>query len=650
MNKIILISMIKNEESIIERCLTSILTLVDGICVTDTGSTDKTVSIVNEFFKKLEIPSKLYQDEWQNFGHNRSNSFLNALDFCKKLNWDLNKTYGLLLDADMKLVVGKFDKNELHATGYNIIQSNSHLDYYNTRFIRMDYDWKCIGVTHEYWNGNNNGLLEKDKIYINDVGDGGCKTDKFSRDIRLLEQGIKDDPNNARYYFYLAQSYKDNGSFEKAIENYKIRIKNGGWYEEVWYSYYMISKCYLELKNEIKFEQWALKAYNYRKNRSEPIYELVKYFREISQHYKAYYYYLIGKNISYPKDDTLFIETNIYKFKFDWEYTILHYYIFPKERIDGLKFLINYYNNNSYGLDLAFDNVFHYISRIIDGGTYFPLDIIYTDTEFKPSSISLVELDNKILANVRFVNYKIEPNGTYTYKDKVKTKNAFLFLNYNLEPISNLEFMNEKLDDLTSKNVEIMGLEDIRLYSDNNKIYYTAVTLEYSYNDKIRIINGEYNYDKKELKNNICMISPIETDCEKNWVRIGDKFVYKWHPLQIGVLKNNKLEINYTSVTPTIFNKYRGSTNAFEYRNEYWFVTHGIANCNPRKYFHQIVILDKNYNLIKYTIPFYFNKLAIEYCLGFIIIGESAIFTCSRNDSNPIIVKITLTNLHKFFI
>jgi hypothetical protein len=37
MVKIILISMIKNEEKIIERCISSVLPIVDAICVTDTG-------------------------------------------------------------------------------------------------------------------------------------------------------------------------------------------------------------------------------------------------------------------------------------------------------------------------------------------------------------------------------------------------------------------------------------------------------------------------------------------------------------------------------------------------------------------------------------------------------------------------------------
>jgi tetratricopeptide (TPR) repeat protein len=251
---------------------------------------------VNNYFKKLEIPSKLYQDEWKNFGHNRSNSFLNALYFCKKLNWDLNKTYGLLLDADMNLVIKNFNKDELTMNGYNIIQENPCIEYYNTRFLRMSFSWRCVGVTHEYWNGENIGTLSKDKIYINDIGDGGCKSDKISRDIKLLEDGLQEDPNNDRYHFYLAQSYKDKGDLYKAIELYKKRIKLNGWYEEVWYSHYMISKCYLQLKNEEKFEEWSMKAYNYRKCRAEPIYELVKYFRNNNQHYKAYHYYLIGKN------------------------------------------------------------------------------------------------------------------------------------------------------------------------------------------------------------------------------------------------------------------------------------------------------------------------------------------------------------------
>ena len=239
----------------------------------------------------------------------------------------------------------------------------------------------------------------------------------------------------------------------------------------------------------------------------------------------------------------------------------------------------------------------------------------------------------------------------YIYKDeKIKTKNAYIFLNYDLKPISNINFMINNLDDLSSKDTNIVGLEDVRLFYDNNKIYYTATISDYSYNDKIRILKGEYNYENKKFINNICMIPPSETNCEKNWVIIKDKIIYNWHPLQIGILKNNKLEIIQTIDTPNFFKNYKGSTNAFEYNNEFWFVTHGIIKCSPTQYFHQIVILDKDYKLVKYSIPFYFQKLAIEYCLGFIIINEILYFIVSRNDSNPIIVEIKFNNFNKYFI
>ena len=474
-----------------------------------------------KYFKTIEIPTKLYQNKWKNFGHNRTRSFLNTLHFCNELQWDLGHVYGLLIDADMKLAVGTFDKHSLQHPGYKLIQSTSTLDYYNTRLVRMNYPWKCIGVTHEYWNGDSDKKISKDQLYIQDVGDGGSKSDKFERDIRLLESGILEDPTNVRYQFYLAQSYKDCQKFEKAIQSYKKRIQLGGWFEEVWYSYYMISLCYLKLKNEIKFEQWALSAYQYHKHRAEPIYQLVKYFRETSQHYKAYHYYLLGKKIPYPKDQILFIEKNVYDCMFEWEHSILHYYLFPKERIDGLKQLIRYYNHQEYGLEVVYNNVKHYITS---------LDLYSQETD----------------------------------------------------------------------------------------------------------------------REKVCILPQKMRSCEK-WCQIEDKYIYQWYPLQIGSIQDKPLEITYTCDTPKFFKHYISSTDAFEYQNQYWIVTQGSMDENHKIYF-QIVILDKNYDLIRYTIPFYFKQLGIEYCLGFMILGDSAYFTPSVNDSKPILVKISLDKLETYFM
>ena len=657
MVKVILISMIKNEEKIIERCIESALPILDAICITDTGSTDDTVNIVNNIITNLKIPGKLYLDQWKDFCYNRNNSFLNAVKYCKELEWDLNTTYGLLLDADMELVVLNFNKNTLTKNGYNIIQDNNYLQYHNTRFLKLAHNWKCIGVTHEYWDGGDTEQIKKDLIYINDVGDGGCKSDKTERDIRLLEQGIKDEPKNMRYYFYLAQSYKDAGQFEKAIECFEKRMTMGGWFEEIWYSKYMIAKCYLLLENPEDYEAWALKAYAYRKERAEPIYMLTKYFREKGDHFKAYHYYLLGKNIINPIHDMLFIEKDVYSGLFEYENTILHYYIYPNERTKGLKISINYINTYNIYTDTVFNNMDFYMPRLLDNGEFFNIKVTCPDKDFIPSSTSLLKLDNTVLANVRFVNYRIQPDGSYLMSkngeindtNNVITRNAFMYYDLNMNPISELTFMNDTISDIPSRNCMILGLEDVRLYKSENIVYYTATSQNYSYSDSIRIIQGEYDEILNKFTNNVCLIPPTETYCEKNWIALEDNFIYKWHPLEIGKVIENKLEIILTLNTPKFFKYYRGSSNVVKYKNYYWMVTHGIKNCTPRKYFHQIVILNENFSLKKYTIPFYFDKLAIEYCLGLVILNDIAYMTVSQNDSNPIIVKIAIEKLNQYF-
>ena len=80
---------------------------------------------------------------------------------------------------------------------------------------------KLIGkeLSDKFYDGVHKTNMDR---YIVDIGDGGSKADKFERDIKLLTQGIKDEPDNSRYYFYLANSYHDSGKNDEAIEFYKI--------------------------------------------------------------------------------------------------------------------------------------------------------------------------------------------------------------------------------------------------------------------------------------------------------------------------------------------------------------------------------------------------------------------------------------------
>jgi hypothetical protein len=643
--KIIVTIMIKNEEKIIKRCIENCLCIADAICISDTGSTDNTVNILNEYTPTLNIPTKLSQHTWKDFGHNRSKSFIEAQLFCKTLKWDPDKTYSLLLDADMKFVMTKdFDKNSLSVNGYIIKQKNPVIEYYNTRFIKIGFPWKCIGVTHEYWAGT--GCEKLDTIYIDDIGDGGCKDDKFIRDEKLLRKGLEDEPDNYRYMFYLAQTLKDVGKTTESIEMYKKRIEAGGWYEEVWFSMYTISKLYFSLGNLTEMEYWGMKAYDFNKNRSENIYFLTKIFREKAHHYKAWHYLQIGIKIPLPKE-MLFVETQVYQHLFLYEKNILNYYVNYLDKNNNLIEMVNYYNNFEQNL---YNNFQFYVQQIsLKSNRILDFKEI---GDYIPSSTSILKQYNNYVLNVRYVNYRIQPDGSYhamnngILKDNntVKTRQFTLLVDSDFKSLTEL---TEILPDFEKTyNSRVQDIEDLRLYKYNNKIKWIGMSTDYSHDGKIRQVIGDYDFESKKLKNHVSIESPENSDCEKNWIPLGNEdFIYKWHPYTVGKIENNKFIKTLEQDTPKIFERFRGSSNIVEYNSYLWTITHMVLYTKPRKYYHQLMKLNKETKKVEsYSLPFYFKRNHIEYCLGIEIKNDILYAIFSENDSNPSLVEIILSD------
>jgi glycosyltransferase involved in cell wall biosynthesis len=646
--RVIFLTMIKNESKIIQRCIRSAIPAIDAVCVCDTGSTDNTVEVVTEFFQTLKIPAKIYngpEHAWKNFGHNRSQSFLSAVDYCKELGWNPENTYALALDADMELVIPPaFSKQELTQNGYRIIQKSRSLEYYNTRFMKLGFPWKCIGFTHEYWDGSDTGSLGKDKIYISDLGDGGCKADKFERDIRLLTEGLKESPNNPRYLFYLAQSYKDNKQLDLAIEYYQKRVEAGGWYEEVWYSMYQLMKLYSEKNDYPHMEMWGLKAYEFNPRRAENILYLCRHFKDKLQHHKAWQYYLMGSKIPKP-NELLFIETDCYDRNFDFERTILHDYVYPERKKQSLEYSLAHYNR--WATDCCYSNIQWFVQKI-------PIVSVrrlgFQDIgDFVATSTSILPLeDGSYRLNVRYVNYRIQTNGSYLMMrdgvlngdNPVRTDNYTCAMDKDSNLVSVLQKMEVKTPSL--RDCHIKGLEDVRIFAGaDGSLKYIGTTMEYSHDGKIRQVMGDYNIKAASFENQIQLKSPRDTDCEKNWIPYkGDKIIYGWHPFQIGSLDGDgKLQIETKQKTPRFLIHMRGSTNLVLDGGFYYGLTHCVMYTTPRKYYHMVVKIDaKTDRLVGYTDPFYFQNNAIEYSLGFLKRGDEYVAIISQNDRDPILV------------
>ena len=657
-NKIILLLMIKNESRIIKRCIEAAIDHVDAVAVLDTGSTDNTIDVCTDVLTHLGKPFKISVEPFKNFGHNRTVSFQNAQELCKELKWDAEKTYAMAVDADMNIVVSPEFKNfHLTENGYNAIQQNGHVKYYNTRLMKCSYPWKCVGATHEYWSGDPTQKIPYEIMFIDDKNDGGCKADKFERDIRLLTEEISENPKNDRAHYYLGQSLKDSQRFEEAIVMFTKRIELGGWFEEVWYSYYQIGKCYNHMNKPHEMELWMNKAFDYRPNRAEPLYHLTKYFREVSQHYKSYHYYLKGRTIPYPKDDVLFIEEHVYNGLFDYENTILGCYVNGRSKQDSLYDVVTYLNKGiPHFVHNVWDNLHYYVEPLnstVYHGEYSRL--LFPDyEEYKVSSCCLVPYNKRFLLHTRYVNYSIDEHGSYHMRSAdghVKTKNGYTYLNSSYFPTENVTIMSENYDKHDS-NIE--GLEDVRVFKHGDSYFCTASSKNVSSSGNIEMTLSHYNPSQNSISNVTIIQPPRLTGCEKNWIYVPNKyleekenfnFVYGWNPLEIGVVKENKLTIHTTHNTPHIFNRFRGSSPLVEYGDKLYCVVHFVKYSTPRVYYHSVVQFSLTMKVEAFAVPFCFRQTKIEYCLGFHINNDQACFIFSENDTNPGLITMPFKNL-----
>lgn len=629
--------MVRNEERILLRCLEAAQSVVDAVCVHDTGSTDRTKELATEFL--ATHPGCLTESVWSDFGTNRTKSFQAAKEFVLSQEWDLKDTYGLLLDGDMVFQPGTLKEQTLTEVGYTILQVAGHLEYPNCRLVRMDHDWVCRGVTHEYWDGPTSSLA-KDICWIDDRNDGGCKSDKFERDARLLEQGLKEEPKNVRYMFYLAQTYHSLGRFQDSIAMYTKRFDAGGWDEERWYSLYMIGQCHLALKDEIAFEAAMLRAHAFRPSRAEAVYKLTKYFRETSQHYKAYHYYRIGHSIPKP-NDSLFVEVDVYRGLFSYEKTILDYYVGHSH--EGLQESMSYLLTKSEFLTNVYQNMPFYVEPLGLPLQNHPIDREVAGGDYHPTSVSVVTYKGRRLHNVRFVNYIIDRrNGSYTMKEGTYSPSHVVRTQNVLWDGEQALLLDDSTVTLPRRDAHIRGLEDLRLYTNAaGELRFLATSWEYS--DKIRQIAGVYDVARRGFRDCRLLESPTNADCEKNWIPVPetDSIVYRWSPLEIGHLEGSRLVIDKSYTTPWLFRHLRGSACPVRVGSELWTIVHSVEYSQPRKYFHYVVVLDATtYKPLRISLPFTFAGTGIEYCLGVSLVGSQLECIFSTWDDSPRIVRI----------
>ena len=634
---------VRSEAGRILRCLKSVAPYIKSYSILDTGSTDDTCDLIRHFFNSEGIKGHIHYGSFHNFSQARNEAFVHARDDNGQDGAEWCQ-FALLMDADMEFRVE--NPHELmmldaNALSYDMMQKAGPVSYANRRLLNLS----CgnpdpyVGVTHEYLNVAAAGMI-KGASFV-DHADGANRDNKALRDIALLEDALQATPDDGRYVYYLANSYRDAGMLDKAIEAYNKRISMGGWAEETHSAMMGLAFCEKDSLNFSGFVDAMLQAYNFRPERAEPLYELAKVYRERNQQRTGLVFAKAGLKHKRP-DDLLFVNDFVYDHGLRYEYSILGYY---DEAERGGAFEVT----DALALDptcpaenreSARRNLFWHLKPL---STYCP-SYSSQALEFTPPpgytamNPSVEECNGVILCNVRCVNYKINEHGQYMigpqscHDAPIDTRNFIVTLGYDLSP------KNDPIEIVWHRPPAqfpmVTGLEDIRLYRCQGRLCFVACIREQASTGLPQQVRGKISFslDKNDMQLRAMVhdwaIMSEETACEKNWMPIGDahNFVYRLDtiihkgnggplddgmrpPTRVATTRPSKLDVGQIS----------GGSQAIPFKGGYMAVVHEASvnpGTNQRTYWHRFAWFNLDMELRRLSVPFVFEGTQIEFCCG----------------------------------
>jgi glycosyltransferase involved in cell wall biosynthesis len=346
-HKLGLCQIVKNEAHVVTRMLNSIKSIVDGLCIVDTGSTDGTQDVLRKWSQENNIPLYLYERPFDNFENSRNYSLEMAkekFEYCFWLDADE------ILEIDTKI----FNKNKLDKDLYMFNTRIGNMNYTRNECWRTSKPFRFYGPVHEFIICDEpnitSGLMEG--LSVNVFMDGGSwkgnVPDKYKKHSAILEDYIDNKDRNARWVFYTAQSYHDSASLpdnrpeneerlRRSMKYYKERVeRTDGYEEERFYSQFRIGTIMraMEYPWAETLEQ-LLKAYSMDPLRAEPIKIIIDHYLTVGEWHMAYLYSKFAKVNFHGKNPyptrLLFVDQSLYACKFLEVHSAACYYTGRKE-------------------------------------------------------------------------------------------------------------------------------------------------------------------------------------------------------------------------------------------------------------------------------------------------------------------------------
>lgn len=276
---------VKDEEKVIDRCLASVVDLVDEINIIDTGSTDRTKEIVKKY------TNRIFDFKWiDDFSAARNFSFQQA-----------TKQYILWLDADdivteenakkiQSLKLSLQPNIDAVSMVYNLsFDTNGNANFFLSRYrlVKRQHNFQWIGAVHEYLAVH--GELFNSKIAITHLP---LEHDK-NRNIHIYDKKRDaGDIFSPRDLFYYANELVDHQRFDEAIVYYEAFLNGqNGWIEDKITACFKLADCYLQTGDKKKMIAATFHSLTYDVPRPEACCRIGHFFMELQDNLKAIYWY-----------------------------------------------------------------------------------------------------------------------------------------------------------------------------------------------------------------------------------------------------------------------------------------------------------------------------------------------------------------------
>ena len=349
MQKVALNFICKDESHVILKMLRSAQPIVDLIVAADTGSSDNTREIIEQFGQDHQIPTYVFERPFDNFSGSRNFALEKLREVVTDLGWNTHKTFVLWMDCDEKLVIHPaFKKNKLDKDVHTVQGAVGIATYTREEFFRLSKNFYWYGPIHEELRINEPTIsvsITGIEMVSETTGNSwkGHLGEKNKRYGDVLEEFIDNQDRSPRWVFMTAQSYAAAGCYyEEGEEKKRLFQKAIQYYDETaglldadiesrFFAQWQ-SGCIMDLLETSWSESQEVffKAYMIDPIRGESIKNIIFHYIRIEDWKQAYVYSNFARNTFFNRSPGhLRFRFVDYRF-YNWEVLEIHIQVCKK--------------------------------------------------------------------------------------------------------------------------------------------------------------------------------------------------------------------------------------------------------------------------------------------------------------------------------